>query len=222
MIANLLGIHGLRVSVFEAGPELIDYPRGVGIDDETFRAFQAAGLIDALLPHTVPHQLLVFVDRKQRNLARIAPPTGEFGWPRRNGFVQPLADRVLLDGLRRFDHVDVRWASSVTGLVQDADGVELVVAAPDGERRVRASYVVGADGGRSSTRKPVGLPFNGISASADWFVVDIRNDPLGRPGAYVCADPRRPYVSISIPHGIRRFEFMLKPGETEAEAMTDG
>jgi 3-(3-hydroxy-phenyl)propionate hydroxylase len=28
-------------------------------------------------------------------------------------------------------------------------------------------------------------------------------------------------VSISIPHGIRRFEFMLKPGETEAIAMTD-
>jgi 3-(3-hydroxy-phenyl)propionate hydroxylase len=86
---------------------------------------------------------------------------------------------------------------------------------------VRASYVVGADGGRSITRKALGFEFAGISASADWFVIDIRNDPLGRPGAYVCADPRRPYVSISIPHGIRRFEFMLKPGETEAIAMTD-
>jgi 3-(3-hydroxy-phenyl)propionate hydroxylase len=221
MIANLLGVHGLRVSVFEAGPELIDYPRGVGIDDETFRAFQAAGLIDALLPHTVPHQLLAFVDHKQRDLARIAPPTGEFGWPRRNGFVQPLADRVLLEGLDRFDTVDVHWSSSVTGFVQDDDGVELVISAPDGERRVRASYVVGADGGRSSTRKTLGFAFKGISASADWFVIDIRNDPLGRPGAYVCADPRRPYVSISIPHGIRRFEFMLKPGETEADAMSD-
>jgi 3-(3-hydroxy-phenyl)propionate hydroxylase len=221
MMANLLGVHGLRVCVFEAGPELIDYPRGVGIDDETFRAFQAAGLIDAVLPHTVPHQLLAFVDRKQRDLARIAPPTGEFGWPRRNGFVQPLADRVLLDGLARFESVDVHWSSPVTGFVQDADGVELVVSATGGERRVRASYVVGADGGRSSTRKTLGLAFKGSTASADWFVIDIRNDPLGRPGAYVCADPRRPYVSISIPHGIRRFEFMLKPGETEAEAMTD-
>ena len=82
-----------------------------------------------------------------------------------------------------------------------------------GGERVRASYVVGADGGRSATRKALGLEFAGISATADWFVIDIRNDPLGHPGAYVCADPRRPYVSISIPHGIRRFEFMLKPGE---------
>jgi 3-(3-hydroxy-phenyl)propionate hydroxylase len=219
MLANLLGQKGLRVGVFEAGAELIDYPRGVGMDDETLRTFQAAGLVDAVLPHTIAHQLLVFVDRGQHDLARLAPPQADFGWPRRNGFVQPLADRVLLDGLARFGNVDVRWSSPVTGFAQDADGVELHIAG--GERSVRASYVVGADGGSSATRKALGLKFEGSSASADWFVIDVRNDPLGRPGAYVCADPRRPYVSISIPHGIRRFEFMLKPGETEAVAMTD-
>lgn len=91
MIANLLGVHGLRVAVFEASPQLLDFPRGVGMDDGTLPTFQSPGLVDALLPHTVPHQLLVFVDAKQRDPARLAPPTAEFGWPRRNGFVQPLA-----------------------------------------------------------------------------------------------------------------------------------
>jgi 3-(3-hydroxy-phenyl)propionate hydroxylase len=220
MLANLLGGHGLRVRVFESGPGLIDFPRGVGMDDETLRAFQNAGLVDAVLPHTVPHQLLVFVDAKQRDLARLAPPTAEFGWPRRNGFVQPLADRVLLDGLSRFESVEVHWSSRVTGFAQDAGGVDLSVCTPDGQTAVRASYVVGADGGSSATRKALGLSFDGSSAVANWLVIDIRNDPLGRPGSYVCADPRRPYVSISIPHGIRRFEFMLKSGETEADAMT--
>jgi 3-(3-hydroxy-phenyl)propionate hydroxylase len=221
MIANFFGTFGLRASVFEAGATLIDYPRGVGMDDETLRTFQAVGLVDNVLPHTVPHQLLVFVDAKQRDLARLAPPTADFGWPRRNGFVQPLADRVLLDGLDRFDSVDVQWSSRVTEFTQDADGVDLAIVTPDGERTVRARYVVGADGGRSDTRKALGFEFVGSSSAADWLVIDLRNDPLGRPGAYVCADPRRPYVSISIPHGIRRFEFMLKSGETEATAMTD-
>lgn len=221
MTANLLGLYGLRVCVLEAGADLIDYPRGVGMDDETLRTFQTAGLVEAVLPHTIPHQLLVFVDAKQRDLARLAPPTAEFGWPRRNGFVQPLADRVLFEGLERFDSVDVRFFSRVTGFTQDADGVDLAVSQQDGERTVRARYVVGADGGGSATRKAMGLAFEGTSASANWLVIDLRNDPLGRPGAYVCADPRRPYVSISIPHGIRRFEFMLKPGETEEHAMTD-
>src|SRR5215510_5328393 len=149
MIANLLGSYGLRVCVFEAGPELIDYPRGVGMDDETLRTFQAAGLVDAVLPHTIPHQLLVFVDARQRDLARLAPPQADFGWPRRNGFVQPLADRVLLEGLSRFESVDVRWSSRVTGFTQDADGVTLTVETPDGPATARAAYVVGADGGSS-------------------------------------------------------------------------
>ncbi|WP_007509980.1 MULTISPECIES: bifunctional 3-(3-hydroxy-phenyl)propionate/3-hydroxycinnamic acid hydroxylase [Pseudofrankia] len=222
MTANLLGLYGLRVVVLEAGPALIDFPRGVGMDDETLRTFQAVGLADDVLPHTIPHQVLAFVDAKQRDLARLAPPTAEFGWPRRNGFVQPLADRVLFEGLGRFDNVDVRFSSRVTGYAQDADGVTITVETPDGERTVRAAYAVGADGGASVTRETLlGLRFDGSTADAQWFVIDIRNDPLGRPGAYVCCDPKRPYVSISIPHGIRRFEFMLKPGETEADAMAD-
>jgi 3-(3-hydroxy-phenyl)propionate hydroxylase len=222
MTANLLGRYGLRVIVVEAGASLIDYPRGVGMDDETLRTFQSAGVVDHVLPHTVPDQLLVFVDAKYRDLARMAPPMGDFGWPRRNGFVQPLADRVLLEGLARFDAVDVRWSSTVTSVAQDAAGVTLSIAGADGPSTLRAAYVVGADGGSSQTRKSLGLGFEGTTASTNWLVIDIRNDPLGRPGAYVIADPRRPHVSIGLPHGIRRFEFMLKPGETEIDADDDG
>ena len=221
MTANLLGRYGIRVIVVEAGSALIDYPRGVGMDDETLRTFQSAGVVEQVLPHTVPDQLLVFVDAKYRDLARMAPPMGEFGWPRRNGFVQPLADRVLLDGLARFADVEVQWSSTVVGVEQDADGVTLTIDGPTGARTLRARYVVGADGGSSQTRKSLGLAFEGTTAPVNWLVVDIRNDPLGRPGAYVIADPRRPHVSIGLPHGIRRFEFMLRPSETETDAADD-
>jgi 3-(3-hydroxy-phenyl)propionate hydroxylase len=217
MTANLLGRYGARVVVVEAGSELIDYPRGVGMDDETLRTFQNAGLVDEVLEHTIPHQLLVFVDRKRRDLARMAPPMADFGWPRRNGFVQPLADRVLLGGAQRYENVRIEWGTRVTGFAQDAEGV--TVTTDDGDRvsTLRCRYLVAADGGRSQTRKDLGLSFEGSTARADWLVIDVRDDPLGQPGAYVGADRRRPYASISIPHGIRRFELMLLPGESEAD-----
>ena len=218
MTANLLGLYGVRVIVLEAGPAIIDYPRGVGMDDETLRTFQGVGLADEVLQHTVPNQPLVFVDRKGRDLARIAPPSAEFGWPRRNGFVQPLADQVLLGGLARFPSVSVQLSSTVTALQQDAGSVTLTIDGPDGARTLTAGYVVGADGGSSQTRKSLGIGFAGTTATSNWLVVDIRNDPLGRPGSYVAADSRRPHVSISIPHGIRRFEFMLTAKETAADA----
>ena len=45
----------------------------------------------------------------------------------------------------------------------------------------------------------------------------MRNDPLGTPHIGMHCDPERPYVSAALPHGIRRFEFMVMPGETEEE-----
>lgn len=154
MTANLLASYGVRVTVLEAGANLIDYPRGVGMDDETLRTFQGVGLSDAVLPHTVANQLLVFVDQNGRDLARIAPPTAELGWPRRNGFVQPLADKVLLEGLARFESVDVQWSSTVTGISQDASGATLTIDGPSGVRELSARYVVGADGAAARLGRP--------------------------------------------------------------------
>lgn len=218
MLANLLGTYGVTAAVLESGPALIDFPRGVGMDDETMRTFQAVGLVDEVLQHTVPHQRLVFVDRRHRALAEIAPPVSEFGWPRRSGFVQPLADRVLLEGLSRFPHVRVEWGTKVTSFVQDSSGVAVQVDRGGVGGVLKARFLVGSDGGRSDVRKALGFGFEGTSSAADWLVIDMRNDPLGRPGAFVGADPRRPYACISIPHGIRRFEFMLNKGEGEREA----
>lgn len=55
--------------------------------------------MDAVLPHTVPNQILrFFYDGKRRLLAEMAPPDARFGWPKRNGFVQPLVDAELYKG----------------------------------------------------------------------------------------------------------------------------
>lgn len=109
-LANILGLQGIRTVVVEERDTLIDYPRGVGLDDEALRTFQSIGLADRVLPHTVPNQILRFMDAKRRVLAEMAPPDARFGWPKRNGFVQPLVDAELLAGLDRFDHVQVlRW-----------------------------------------------------------------------------------------------------------------
>lgn len=55
-LANFLGQAGMSVLVVEQLPALIDYPRGVGMDDECLRAFQAIGLADQVSRHTTPHQ----------------------------------------------------------------------------------------------------------------------------------------------------------------------
>lgn len=214
-LANTLGLQGVRTLVIEERDSLIDYPRGVGLDDEALRTFQGIGVVDAVLPHTVPNQILRFFDGKRRLLAEMAPPDARFGWPKRNGFVQPLVDAELLNGLDRFDHVAVAWGHRMTSITQTADAVTVEVETGSGPRTVHTRYVVGCDGGRSATRHVMGVSFDGTTSSTRWLVVDVANDPLGHPNSEVGADPERPYVSISIAHGIRRFEFMIHPEESD-------
>ncbi|POR51130.1 3-hydroxyphenylpropionate hydroxylase [Paraburkholderia eburnea] len=218
MIANILGLQGVRVTLIEKLEQIIDYPRAIGLDDEALRVFQSIGLADALLPHTTPDHWMRFVTKDGHCFASIEPRTDEFGWPRRNAFIQPLADQVLYEGLARFEHVEVLLGTSVEGFTQDAQGVSIDVSGPDGERRtIRAAYMVGADGGNSFVRRALNVPFEGRTKPNQWIVVDVRNDPIGSPHIYMHCDHERPYVSAALPHGIRRFEFMVMPGETEEE-----
>ncbi|MGE2728699.1 bifunctional 3-(3-hydroxy-phenyl)propionate/3-hydroxycinnamic acid hydroxylase [Mycolicibacterium vaccae] len=215
-LANILGLQGVRTLVVDERDTLIDYPRGVGLDDEALRTFQSIGLVENVLPHTVPNQILRFFDADRKLLAEMAPPDARFGWPKRNGFVQPMVDAELFAGLDRFDNVEVRFGHRMQNCVDD--GAAVTVEFAEGQAPVTAQYVVGCDGGRSATRRLMGVSFDGTTSSTRWLVVDCANDPLGHPNSEVGADPRRPYVSIAIAHGIRRFEFLIHPHESDAQA----
>ncbi|MFE7415887.1 bifunctional 3-(3-hydroxy-phenyl)propionate/3-hydroxycinnamic acid hydroxylase [Rhodococcus sp. NPDC057529] len=225
MLANILGMYGRTVTVLEALDQLIDYPRGVGLDDESFRTIQAVGLVDTVRPHTNPQHIMRLVNGAGKVMLVNNPQTDEFGWERKHGFIQPEVDRALYEGLARFPHVQVHFGHRVENVEEDRDSVTAiaVVTGMDGktvEHRFHARYLVGCEGGKSPTRKRLGVSFEGESPSTRWLVVDVENDPLGTPNVFLGADPKRPYVSIGLPHAVRRWEFMLHEGETE-DQVTD-
>lgn len=217
MMANYLGQMGVSVLVVEKLEALIDYPRAIGIDDESLRAMQGIGLVDHVLPHTTPWHAMRFLTPKGRCFADIQPMTDEFGWPRRNAFIQPQVDAVMYEGLQRFPHVRCLFSREVEAFSQSSDAVTLHLKGPAGEREtLQADWLVACDGGASFIRRTLNIPFEGKTAPNQWIVIDIANDPLATPHVYLCCDPVRPYVSAALPHGVRRFEFMVMPGETEA------
>ena len=217
MIANILGLQGVRVTLIEKLGEIIDYPRAIGLDDEALRVFQSVGLAEDLLPHITPDHWMRFTLRG-KCFASIEPRIDEFGWPRRNAFIQPLADGILYQGLRRFPHVTVLLGHSLESFTQDQAEVTIEATDENGlHKTIRAGYAVGADGGNSFVRRTLNIPFEGRTKPNQWIVIDVRNDPIGSPHVYLHCDAKRPYVSGALPHGIRRFEFMVMPGETEEE-----
>lgn len=218
MMANYLGQMGIKVLVVEKLDTLIDYPRAIGIDDEALRTMQSVGLVENVLPHTTPWHAMRFLTPKGRYFADIQPMTDEFGWSRRNAFIQPQVDAVMLEGLSRFPNVRCLFSRELEAFSQQNGEVTLNLKAPDGQREtVKAQWLVACDGGGSNVRRSLNVSFEGKTAPNQWIVVDIANDPLSTPHVYLCCDPVRPYVSAALPHAVRRFEFMVMPGETEAQ-----
>jgi 2-polyprenyl-6-methoxyphenol hydroxylase-like FAD-dependent oxidoreductase len=84
----------------------------------------------------------------------------------------------------------VRYGHAVTGLLQDAEGVELSVTGPDGPYTARARYVVGCDGAGSTVRQAVGIPFPGTDSTVYGFLADVR-----------LAEPLRGPLSVNTPQG---------------------
>jgi len=211
---------GVPTVLLERTPEVVDYPRAVGMDDESLRTFQALGLIDRVLPDVLPSRAMKFFDARGRCFVETSPQTREFGFPRRNTFIQPLLERTLRDGVARFPSVEKRFGHELIDYRQDDDGVTVYARGADGAPYEFATdYLVGADGGRSLVRQKLGLKLEGSTYEQLWLIVDIKDDPLDHPYTGMYCDPARPTVCVSLPHGYRRWEFMALPGETEADLM---
>lgn len=66
-------------------------------------------------------------------------------------------------------------------LVQDLSGVTVTVKTLQGEEQIHASYVVGADGGKSNIRKFIQLPLVGETYDDErWYLGDIQLEGLDR------------------------------------------
>jgi len=213
-LANLLGVYGIDTVLIERSKGILPYPRAVGMDDEALRIFQTAGMADAIVDDVIQNVSMRMFDAKGTCFADIRPSTREFGWWRRNIFMQQLAERTLRRGLERFPHVQLRLGEEVIGAEQDAHGVTLQIRREDGELYVlQADYCVAADGGRSPMREILGIPLVGKTLPRKWVVVDVKNAPVDAPYTALNCDPRRPNVCIYLPYNYRRWEFMLFPGE---------
>ncbi|MBZ3906336.1 bifunctional 3-(3-hydroxy-phenyl)propionate/3-hydroxycinnamic acid hydroxylase [Streptomyces griseiscabiei] len=218
-VANYLGLYGVESLLIDRATDIVDYPRAVGMDDECLRSFQGVGLADEMLADMLQNIPLKMFGADGRCFADIRPATREFGWPRRNIFMQQLAEATLRKGLERYPHVQPLYGHELVRLEQDGTEVRLHLTGSDGERvLVRADYVVAADGGRSTIRTQLNIPLVGDTHPRKWVVIECDNDPLDAPYTGLHCDPRRPYVCLDLPYNYRRWEFMLFPGE-DAEAM---
>lgn len=131
-----------------------------------------------------------------------------------------LAERAIELG------VDIRRAHRLAGLEQDETGVTATVEGPDGEYRLRGSYLAGCDGGGSTTRKLAGIEFVGGPAPFTFNGLTGDASLIGREGDRVGPDlhPTGMYAHLPVAPGVHRMtvlEFGARPPEGNPPVTTE-
>ncbi|MWA06046.1 3-(3-hydroxyphenyl)propionate hydroxylase [Actinomadura sp. LD22] len=191
--------------------------RGKGLQPRTLEVLDDLGVIDAVRAAGAPYPPLRAYSGAdvvwEGRMHEPVPPTPEVPYPNVLMVPQWRTERILRDRLTALGgRVDPVGLSSFT---QDDDGVTAVLT--DGTT-VRAAYLVGADGGRSTVRKTLGVPFLGETRDEERMLIgDVRTPDLDRDHWHMWADleTRTPGVGLCPLAGTSDFQFTaaLAPGE---------
>ena len=224
-LAILLAKRGIKVIVAEREADIYPLPRAAHIDHEGMRILQEAGVADEVMLTSRRAARYEFLNAKGDLLLCFtgADRIAAGGWPAANMIHQPSVEAALRRSLGNEPTATLHSGWDVLSHSADADGVKARLATPQGERSIRARYLVGADGARSPVRKASGVHFDDLNFEEPWLVVDVLvDDPdrLPKSNLQIC-NPHRPTTCVLMGEGRHRWEFMIKPGETAEEVSDD-
>ena len=221
MLANLLGIAGVDVVLIERNVGLVGQPRAIAYDAETLRLFAQVGLFDAIASGLIQDpEVLYFNARGRRADAHEAAEDVRLVILQLGTFYQPHFEQVLFDGLSRFSCVRALFAHASPRCARSR---WFDVAGRDAARGavLRAKFVVGCDGGGSTTREAIGARLIGSTYAERWLVIDALIENHDVDNITFFCDPRRPTVRLPAVGSRVRFEFMQLPGESAGRLASD-
>jgi 3-(3-hydroxy-phenyl)propionate hydroxylase len=218
-VASLLGRMSICTLVLEKSPRSLTIPRAIVLDDEGARTLQAAGAIERLLPLAVEGEGPIFFDDDGGVLAQVESGSREYGFSKRYFVHQPTLEHALLEGLQGLEHVQVLFGAEVVSVRNCTEHVALDVHYNDTSHAIRADIVLACDGARSPLRQMLDIQMHGSTYADEWLVIDTENDPDSSHSTKAHCYLTRPFVSVPAPHGGRRYEFKLLPGESRDEMM---
>ncbi|RKH12759.1 monooxygenase [Corallococcus sp. CA047B] len=186
MVACELALAGVRVQVFERRAEPVRESRALTLHPRSLEVLALRGLETRFLERGRPLPTGHFAMLDTRLDFSVLDTRFPYTL-----FIPQAVTEALLEARARELGVAVRRGHTVEALRQDADGMELEGASEAGAFRVRARFVVGADGARSAVRRLTGIAFPGTDVTRTAVLGDVT---LGAP-------PSQPAIGVTNTRG---------------------
>jgi 2-polyprenyl-6-methoxyphenol hydroxylase-like FAD-dependent oxidoreductase len=173
-----LGRRGVRCTLIERNEGSIQLPKMERCNARTMEIYRRLGIAekirDAGLPREAPMDVFLALSMAGPALAHLACPSvaeakAQIASHNDGRPLEPyqLISQYTLEPLlhsvvETLPGVTVRFGCELMGLAQDAGGVDARVRATSGpSETIRASYLIGCDGGSSTVRKELGIALSG-------------------------------------------------------------
>jgi len=164
---NALGLAqaGVRVSVIEAEPQIIQSPRAAVYFWSVLDGLARLGILAEAEAAGVRKQDYTYLVRRtgERIEYSMEVLAGHTPHPYNLHLSQDRLAEIAMRKLRTLSNASVRFATRLERLQQDADGVTLSVATARDTQELRARWVIGADGAGSTVRRQLDLSFEGTT-----------------------------------------------------------
>ncbi|MEU5758021.1 FAD-dependent monooxygenase [Nocardia sp. NPDC047648] len=208
-----LARRGIPVRIVDKAATFFAGSRGDGIQPRTLEVFDDLGVLDAVHAAGMPTPVMrvhlggEFVT--ERRMSEPVEPTPAVPYPNPWVLGQSQTEAILRDRLAEFG-VRVELGTALAAFDQDDSGVTATLERDGGGETVRAAYLVGADGGKSTVRKALGIAFEGeTDESLRMLLGDVRADALDHEFGYwfAAADQPMQGIALSPLPGGRHFQF---------------
>lgn len=193
-LACELARRGVACRVVDKAAGVFLGSRAKGLQPRTLEVLEDVGVLDEILRGGAPFPpFRLYAGRElkwERTLEQMlgapaTPPSPAVPYPRAWLIPQWRTDQILHD---RFAALGgrVEWETEVVDLAQDGEGVTVTLTSDRVSTKVRARYLIGADGGKSAVRKRLGVAFEGESLAEERTLIgDVKVKGLDE-GAPAC------------------------------------
>jgi 3-(3-hydroxy-phenyl)propionate hydroxylase len=227
VLAGLLALRGLRVIAVEREQEPYRLPRAAHFDHEIMRVFQELGIAETVAADARVVEAYEFRNAAGEILVRydLAGLRTVSGWSPSYLFHQPTMEQALRDRLAGMPNVAIRTGLRLVDITtNNKTGVAALVSDAAGAREmITARFLVGADGAASTVRQALCIGLEDFDFEKAWLVIDTiaRDEGLLPQNAIQVCDPERPITVMPMSPNRRRWEFMLREGETADEMLAE-
>ena len=223
----LLARAGLKVIAVEKAAAAYDKPRAIGIDHESLRTLQKICNADAIEELLGPYRASEYRSKAGEVLRRVVPqpPPHPLAWPPSATFIQPELEKLLRTHLEAARNIRLLWSHEAVAVSQEPDAVlfELKRLVDGAQIQISAPFAIACDGASSFVRRSLAIELEDLGFDEPWLVVDVLLESEDRLPDHVIqfCNPDRPCTFVPGPRALRRWEFMMLPGEDPAEMVKD-